>query len=146
MIIVMYEPLKNCVGKIIEKIFLEWFYLDEQLDSIIRLYIKIGLIYDITCCEEDVYIREQREMPPNRIEEGYAYVPKEVNIEWLHKCKITSICFLVDCNSIKRGIVVIFENNHNFVFYNKGYAFNDHKEFEIDSSINNLYPYRLMEI
>jgi hypothetical protein len=141
----MYTNFKNCIGKNIEKVFLEWFYFNAQPDSIIRLYIKVDSYYDIICCEENVFIREQQKMPISTISREFTYKPIEQNIEWLHQCKIVAIKYLVDINNIKRGIMLIFEHNHNFIFYNNGYESGDNDEFEIDTNID-LLPYSVIDI
>ena len=39
----MYVNLKKCIGKSVERVFLEWYYFNDQPYSIIRLYIKVDL-------------------------------------------------------------------------------------------------------
>ncbi|MDR0698102.1 MAG: hypothetical protein LBG28_02610 [Tannerella sp.] len=141
----MCTNLKKCIAKTFEKVFIEWFYLNDTPVSIVRLYIKGDLYFDITCCEENVSIREQEEIPENKVFQEFAYKPIEQNIEWLHQCKIDSIKYLMDLHNIKRGILFIFHNNHNFVYYNKGYEFDDNDIFEIDANIK-LLPYVLIDI
>ena len=137
--------LRKCIGKSVEGVLLEWYYFNEQPDSIVRLYIKVSSYFDITCCEENVFIREQKETPTDIISGQFIYKPIEQQIEWLHQCKIVSIKYLVDSLNIKRGILFIFEHNHNFIFYNKGYEFDDNKKFEIDINVNSL-PYDAVDI
>jgi hypothetical protein len=134
----MSENLKSCIGKGIERIFLEWFYFNNQPESIGRLYIQVDSYFDITCCEENVFIREQKETPTTQIFDEFTYKPIEQNIEWLHQCEIISIKYLVDSLNIKRGILFVFEQNHNFMFYNRGYEFDDEDNFEIDVNMNSL--------
>ncbi len=141
----MNANLKKIIRKNIDKIFLEWFYFNDQPDSIIRLYIKVDSYFDITCCEENVFIREQKETPTKTNSGEFIFKPIEQNIEWLHQCKIISIKYLIDFKNIKRGVLLIFDHNHNFVFYNKGYEIDDNNKFEIDINIKSL-QYFLMDI
>ena len=66
-------------------------------------------------------------------------------MKWLSQYKIISIKHLVDSLGIKRGLLFVFEHNHNFMFYNKGYEFDDEEKFEIDVDIN-LLPYGVIDI
>jgi len=141
----MYANLKNSIGKVIERVFLEWYYFNGQPDSISRLYVKVNSYFDITCCEENVFIREQKETPTVIISGEFTYKPIEQNIEWLHQCRIISIKYLVNSFNIKRGILFIFSYNHNFIFYNEGYEFDDIDKFEIDVNMN-LLPYNVIDI
>ena len=142
----MIMNIKNCVGKIIKNVFLEWFYLNGISTSIVRLYIETDEnFYDITCCEENVFIRIQKEFPEDKDFKEFFYKPLKQNIEWLNKCKILYIKYLVDCLNLKRGILFIFENDHNFVFYNKGYEIEDKELFEIDINVA-LLPYNLIDL
>ena len=56
----MCANLKNCIGNILEQVFLEWFYINNNPISIVRLYVKFDSYFDITCCEENVFIREEK--------------------------------------------------------------------------------------
>jgi alanine-alpha-ketoisovalerate/valine-pyruvate aminotransferase len=138
----MYANLKNCIGKNIEKLFLEWFYLNNSPVSIIRLYVKFDSYFDITSCEENVFIREQKEFPHNEICGEFVYKPIEQKIKWLYKCRVVSIKYLIDSNNIKRGILFIFEQDHNFAFYNKGYEFDDDNKFELDINLGTALHYK----
>ena len=141
----MYTNLKKCIGKSIEKMFLEWYYFNDQPYSIIRLYIKVDLYFDITCCEENISIREQKEIPMTINSGEFTYKIIHLDIKWLSQYKIISIKHLVDSLNIKRGLLFVFEHNHNFMFYNKGYEFDDEEKFEIDVDIN-LLPYGVIDI
>ena len=141
----MYANLKKCIGKSIEKMFLEWYYFNDQPYSIIRLYIKVDLYFGITCCEENISIREQKEIPMTINSGEFTYKIIHQDIKWLSQYKIVSIKYLVDSLGIKRGLLFVFEHNHNFMFYNKGYEFDDEEKFEIDVDIN-LLPYGVIDI
>jgi hypothetical protein len=139
----MYTDFKNYKGNIIEQVFLEWFYLNDVPVSVIRLYVKIHSYFDITCCEEKVVIREQKEPPRIVISGEYVYKPVEQTIKWLHQCGIVSVKYLTDSNDIRRGLLFIFEHNHNFIFYNRGYELDDDDKFEIDVNVDAL-PYKII--
>ncbi|GHU75488.1 hypothetical protein FACS189413_19940 [Bacteroidia bacterium] len=137
--------LKNCIGKIFESVLLEWFYLNNIPISIVRLYIKVNSYFDITCCEENVFIKEQKDIPNTTISHEFIYKPIEQHIEWLHHCKVISIKYLIDSKNIRRGILFMFEHDHNFAFYNKGYEYDDNDVFEIDINTNSVF-YDLIDI
>ena len=141
----MYVNLKKCIGKSVERVFLEWYYFNDQPYSIIRLYIKVDLYFGITCCEENIAIREQKETPMTINSGEFTYTIIHQDSKWLSQYKIVSIKYLVDSLGIKRGLLFVFEHNHNFMFYNKGYEFDDEEKFEIDVDIN-LLPYGVIDI
>ncbi|NDW13672.1 hypothetical protein D0T50_12335 [Bacteroides sp. 214] len=129
---------EKIIGKTIKKILLEWFYFNEQPESIVRLYIEIDSYFDITCSEENVFIREQKDAPINVVCQQFAYKPIEKHVEWLSQSRVVSIKYLVDFQYIKRGVLFVFDNNHNFVFYNEGYANGDNAKFEVDVDLNKI--------
>ncbi|GHV59590.1 hypothetical protein FACS1894182_13920 [Bacteroidia bacterium] len=137
--------IKDCIGKVLEKVLLECFYMNDKFISIVRLYVQLYSYFDITCCEENVFIREQKEDPVKTVSGKYNYIPMEQNIEWLHQGKVFSIKYLIDSHSIKRGILFIFDNRHNFVYYNTGYEMEDNAVFDIDVNLK-LLPYNLIGI
>ena len=135
--------LSDCIGKTIKKILLEWFYMNNEPISIIRLYVQIDDVYlNVLCSEENVYIKKQENCPVKMDVENFVYIPIEKNIDWLIQNKILSIKYLVDSINIKRGILFLFENHHNFAYYNMGYEIKDEGIFEIDVNIEQL-PYIL---
>ena len=134
----MYINFKKCIGESIERVFFEWYYFNDQPCSIIRLYIKVESYFDITCCEENISIREQKEIPMTINSGEFTYKLIQQDIEWLSQYKIISVKYLVDSLNVKRGLLFIFEHNHNFIFYNKGYEFDDEGKFEIDVDVNLL--------
>ena len=131
----MYINFKKCIGESIERVFLEWYYFNDQPCSIIRLYIKVESYFDITCCEENISIREQKEIPMTINSGEFTYKLIQQDIEWLSQYKIISVKYLVDSLNVKRGLLFIFEHNHNFIFYNKGYEFDDEGKFDIDVDV-----------
>lgn len=143
----MNIKIEKYVGSYIDKVILEWFYFENNPVSIIRLYVQIDSILDITCCEEDVFIKERKEPPITIIAGEYAYIPIEQDISWLCQNKIISIKYLEDLHNIKRGIIFLFENKHNFLFYNKGYQHDDMAIFDIDIDIDiESLAYKIIEV
>jgi hypothetical protein len=137
--------LKYYIGKFVKEIIIEWFYMDEKPISIIRLYVRINDIYlNITCCEENINIKEQKRPLKINIEK-FSYVPITEEIDWLPQYKLTSIKFLIDKYNIKRGVLFVFDNRHNFTYYNKGYEVKDENLFYIDVNIG-LLPYDLINV
>jgi hypothetical protein len=54
--------MRDYIGKTINKILLEWFYIDSDPISIVRLYIQIDDVYlNVLCSEEDVFIKKQND-------------------------------------------------------------------------------------
>lgn len=141
----MIINLRKCIGKSIERIFLEWYYFNDQPCSIIRMYIKVESYFDITCCEESIFIREQKEVPTTGSSGDFTYKLIQQDIKWLSRYKIISIKYLLDSFNVKRGLLFVFEHNHNLMFYNRGYEFDDEEKFEIDVDIN-LLPYDIIDV
>jgi len=138
--------LDDVIGKFATKVFLEWFFMNNEPVSIIRLFIQINDIYlNITCCEENVIIKAQKESPTIMAFQEFSYKPIEQNIEWLNQYKIVSIKYLIDSVNIKRGILFTFENAHNLVYYNEGYKFDDIETFAIDVNLKQL-PYIFTDV
>jgi hypothetical protein len=138
--------LKDCIGKVVRKVFLEWFYMNDEPISIIRLHIQLDTVcFSVLCSEEDVCVKKQEKNPTKIIAEKFNYIPVEREIYWLHYHEILSVNYLIDDHKIKRGIVFIFNNHHNFVYYNRGYEIKDSGEFDVDVNIKSL-PYSLVDI
>ena len=141
----MIIKLKKCIGKSIERIFLEWYYFNDQPCSITRLYIKVDSYFGITCCEENISIREQKEVPMTVNSGEFTYKLIQQDIKWLSQYKIISIKYLLDSFNVKRGLLFVFEHSHNLMFYNKGHEFDDEEKLEIDVDIN-LLSYDVIDI
>ena len=141
----MIINLRKCIGKSIERIFLEWYYFNDQPCSIIRLYIKVDLYFDITCCEESISIREQKEIPTTVNSGDFTYKLIQQDIKWLSQCKIISMKYLLDSLNVKRGLLFVFEHSHNLMFYNRGYEFDNEGKLGIDVDIS-LLPYDIIDV
>ncbi|GHT84144.1 hypothetical protein FACS18947_1170 [Bacteroidia bacterium] len=137
--------IKDCIGTVLKKVLLEYFYMNNECISIVRLYVQLDSYFDITCCEENVFIREQKESPIKTVSGEFNYIPIEQNIKWISQYKVFSIKYLIDSLNIKRGILFIFDSGHNFVYYNTGYEMGDNNVFDIDINLK-LLSYSLRDI
>ena len=120
------ERIKN---QIIEKVFLECFFENEKFLSIISLIIKFNSYTSILCSEENVFINENDSIPLKTVSGNFTYLLIEQEIGWLSTRNIVSMKYLIDDSNIKRGIIILFEGNHNIIHYNMGYDFDEKKYF-----------------
>jgi len=141
----MYN-IQSIIGEKIKKVLLKYFYLEGNYISTTGLYIMMdNVFYRINCCEENVFVRTQKEIPQDLNEGGFYYKLQEQNIEWLQQSKVISIKYLIDSVHIKRGVIFFFDNHHNLLYFNKGYEFEDEEIFEIDINTKSLL-YNLADV
>lgn len=88
---------------------------------------------------------KKKKNPKNTNSGEFVYMPIEQKIKWLYQCRIIAIKYLVDSNNIKRGILFLFEHDHNFAFYNKGYELDDDDKFELNINLN-ILDYKMIDI
>ena len=120
--------------------------MNKEPISVIRLYLQLDdMFLNILCSEENVFIKKQESNPDKVDVENFSYVPIEEKVEWLSFSKIKAINFLVDKCNIKRGILFLFDNHHNLIYYNKGYDIKDEGIFDTDVNIKSL-PYSLIDV
>lgn len=134
------------LGKTFTNVLIEDFYLKRKFVSIVRLYLEgADTYFSITCGEENVIIREQKERPKNAVSGDFEYVIVEQSIDWLKNATLTSIKYLIDNFGIRRGVAFFFDGNHNFVFYNKGYEIEDTDFFDLNINPLSL-DYQLIDM
>lgn len=140
------HDIRNIIGGKIKNVLLKFFYLEENYISTVGLYIIIdNIFYGINCCEENVFIRAQKEIPQDLDEGEFYYKLQEQNIEWLQHNRVVSIKYLIDPMCIKRGVIFFFDNHHNLLYFNKGYEFKDEEILEIDINVKSLL-YNLVDV
>ena len=140
----MSKDIKEYIGQTFEDVLIVWLYLNGNPVCIVNFYVKGHSYFRISCSEENVTIREQKEAPQDFTFDEFTNKVIKQDIEWLQKNTVVSIKYLIDSYNIKRGLIIFFENNHNIVFYNEGYDYGDEEIFEKDININSL-PYEMVD-
>jgi hypothetical protein len=126
------EILNKQIGKNLKSSLLEWFYLEQEPISSIRLYLLFDEWISILCSEETIKVLQLTDKPQNRVDGNYKYIMIEQDIENINKSKLEDVKYLVDKHNIKRGILFSFENGNDLSYFNRGYEFNEEIIFKVN--------------
>lgn len=132
----MNIEVRQLAGILSKNILLEKYYYKGYFDSIISIYVNDGSkYYGIICSEGNITLHVSDECPESISDGDCRYQIEELEEEMLKNYKVDSVIF-IGSEDWTYGIVLLFDNGHNLVFYNTDYAEGDEDIFEIDTDIS----------